>query len=216
MPKYLSNFFGNDSTGVAVSDMVNEFIDANQPKPTVVDINLISKVDNIKVYTNKSGSREKINTGISNFPIKLLDANEFLVILKRNEHDFEFYKQYLPMSLLFYPDSKNISSKSIVFRPFINSGKFNINTGCEELNGRWNPVNFAPIFDSVVADAVAVKNIVIKFPEKLVKLPYPSPNRPWFITETERSDFTPVLFFEGEAKKEAFSMIKKLKRFCEK
>lgn len=87
----------------------------------------------------------------------------------------------------------------IIFNPTISEEPEEINTVL--LN---EPI---PSASGVVEEIERVMNIEVKLPEPLVKVPFLS-------LESSDSRGSPTLFFKGEARKKARSMIKELKNLC--
>ena len=84
-----------------VSKKVKDFIEKNKPKEIVVDMETVSKIDNVEVYTNST--KQKIEIVVKKArtnKIRFLQPNEGLVALDKGEH-IEYYKQHLPLKLFF-------------------------------------------------------------------------------------------------------------------
>lgn len=211
----VGDMFGGNP--LMVSKKVKDFIEKNTPKAIVVDMETVSKIDNIEVYTNST--KQKIEIVVKKArtnQIKFLQPNEGLVVLDKGEH-LEYYKQYLPLELFFYPSEIDVEVCSIVFKPWMNSDRLEKpESESQQLFWRASKrkINTEQKLSSVIVEAMGMGAKTILFPERIVKLPHS--NNPWLSAFNPSEELFPVFYFRSEAVKEAISMINKLERFLDR
>lgn len=213
----VGDMFGGNP--LMVSKKVKDFIEKNTPKAIVVDMETVSKIDNVEVYTNST--KQKIEIVVKKArtnQVKFLQPNEGLVVLDKGEH-LEYYKQHLPLKLFFYPSEIDINVEvcSIVFKPWMNSYRLE-KPESEAQQWIWRAskrkITTEQRLSSVIAEAMGVGAKTILFPERIVKLPHS--NNPWLSAFNSREELLPVFYFRREAVEEAISMINKLERFLDR